>query len=547
MINLIRPTLPAPSVCDIIDINPGPCIWSQALHEALKPRSHALIEPEGSDHRQTAEALANTAGSKYHLARDTNHALDLATLSQGFRNHYGSLNEEQRKEARRQPTDQLIITANLSGKRVSNAFFHGAPCKLFLDQFYRSIAFDAGAYEFNRYGLVRLLAWVPEQEKHGIVPRTTAWRYRPNKNQEASCHVREIVSSHPYHGLNPMGRPWHDVALESRRIAAERQRINNITMPTDRVQPLPQPPFRYYDPIPENFDAMQSFEGRPAVVDEFIDLWQSVESEHEDWLLPYIEATRQGKRPRLPKEELLRTFARMNGRMRTAHNSYRDIQEMISGQIALEQELISLRRQHPDDKAPYLMRLEELKPEFEKFKSIQAKSYKDNRHAILKGIDDFRALYHDPPILSWHARPHEPLLCHPKKDFQPTREPLSLLEFVPKTSFVNAIDTSDKQITFDYITVCFDYARVTSLKKALEDLVGEGELYEAFLEGLPSLTDPLYGGWHDLSDIRTRALSVEAMVEIAVAYEAWPYRIEIERMLERIRGFGRGAHMSPFN
>lgn len=547
MINLLRPTLPAPSSCDIIEINPGPCVWSQALHEALKPRSHALIEPQGSDHYQTAEALTKTEGSHYCLAKDATEALDLANLSPGFREHQQSLSENQKREARRQPTNQLIITANLSGKQIINTFFHGPRSKLFLDQFYRSIAFDAGAYEFNRYGLVRLLAWIPEQDKHGMMPRTTAWRYRPNKNQEASCHAREIVSSFPYHGLNPMGRPWHDVALESGRIVAERQQVNEITIPTDRAQPQPLPPFRYYDPIPANFDAMHSFEGRPAVVDEFIELWQTVESEHEEWLIEYIKATRQHKKPRIPKEELLRTFARTNARMRTAHNQYRNIQETILHQIGLEQELVSLRRQYPDDKAPYLARLEELKPEFEKFRAIHAKSYKDNRHAVLKGIDDFRALYHNPSVLSWHTRLHEPLLSHPKTDFQPTREPLSLLEFVPKTSFVNAINTSDKQITFDYVNVCFDYARVTTLKKALEDLIGEGDLYAAFLQGLPSLTDPLHGGWHDLSDVRTRTLSVEATVEIAVAYEAWPYRISIERMLERIRGLGRGAHKSPFH
>lgn len=531
-IDLIQSTnsLPPPGTCDVIDLNPGTSVWSDALHRALKPRRHVLVEYEKDHYAHAIDPLLHREGSRYRHTKRLLDAFDLNQdlLSDDFRAYHRNLLPDERSQARYSRNRQLIITANFSGRAVGYGGYDGPLSKCFMDAFYYSIASNIGAVQFNDYGLVKLLAWVPEEDKYSIVPRCASFRYRTSKLLEASCHIREIVSSFPNREQTTGHSAWHGAALENCREVAEKQRNAGIEVPEHRRQPEPEPPSIFYLPVADNFKKLLSLRNQPPLVAQYINFLEKVttlENEELHW--------DEEKKDRL-KLRLLKN------RMFTTHNQYTKTEVIARGFVALERELISLRRQHPEDKTPYLDRLKKYQETaaFAELKTRASLMFKDNRYHVDKARDDYRVLSHDPHILAWNNRDFEPLLCQPKKDFLP-HHPMTLLEITPKEEFVKRINTSLRWICFDYIVREFDLGKKITVQKVLERLIGQppdSDVYREFLAQVPSLTDPLYGGHHDLSDFNARTLPMDTLIDVALAYEKFPFRKDETQMVGTVLG-----------
>lgn len=545
---LLRPSLPSPSTCDIIDINPGAGVWSKKLNEALKPRRHVFIETEYHNYQDALTPLLQHPESRYRIAPTIQDALDEKQdfLSAQLRYSYASSNQLSRESVRRSPTSQLVITANLAQKAVRANGFLGKMSKLFFEHFYRNTTMGTGAFPWHKYGLVKLLAWIPEADKNSFNPRCSSFRYRATGQLEASCEIREIVASFPNDGRRNQTSPWYGAAVDSARETAAIQSASGLEIPYHRQQPLPKPPSIFFSPIPENFSQIQSVHDKPPLVNQWIAAYKSMKASDPEWLDSYMSDNDWFRKNRVPdKNDPRWVFARYHTRMRTTHGRYAKVDEVARAQVELERQLIAFRQENPEDIAGYLELVEQLRPRFNRLKERRKSFFKDNRSAAIKAIDDYRAFNYTPHLLNWNQRTFEPLLCHPREDFYP-HQPMSLLEVTPRPDFVNTINTADLQIAFDYISHVLDLVRITSVKKALETLVGSGEAYEKFVGkfgepgGIPSLTDPLYGGSHDLDDVRLRTLSARQMVDIALAYEAWPFRLSLNDMIDRVSTYNSG-------
>lgn len=66
IIERLKPSLEKHHGCDVIEINPGPGVWSSALHEVLKPRTHVLMEPDHEFFQPMLQPLLD-ADSSYKL------------------------------------------------------------------------------------------------------------------------------------------------------------------------------------------------------------------------------------------------------------------------------------------------------------------------------------------------------------------------------------------------------------------------------------------------------------------------------------------------
>lgn len=530
-IDLIQSTdsLPPPDTCDVIDLNPGTSVWSEALHRALKPRRHVLVEHEKDYYAHAIDPLLQREGSRYRHTSRLLDAFDLNQdlLSDDFRTYHRNLDPDEHHRARYSRNRQLVITTNLSGKPVRLGGFAGPLSKSFMDAFHYSIASNIGAVQFNQYGLVRLLAWIPEKDKYSIVPRCAAFRYRSSKLLEASCHIREIVSSFPNHDQSTGHSAWYGAALDNWREVAEKQKKAGVEVPEHRRQPEPEPPSIFYRPDPDNFKKLLSLRRRPPLVAQYMKLLEKVTNLELEGL-HWDEEKKDRKQLRLLKN-----------RMFTTHNQYLKTEVIARGFIALERELISLRRRHPGDKTPYLDRLKEYQDSaaFAELKTRASLMFKDNRHHVVKARDDYRALSQDPHILAWNNRNFEPLLCQSKKDFLP-HHPMTLLEITPKEEFVKRINTSLRWICFDYIVREFDLGKNITVQKVLERLIGhpDSEVYRDFLAQVPNLTDPLYGGHHDLGDLNARTLPMDTIIDVALAYEKFPFRKDEAQMMATVMG-----------
>lgn len=56
--------------------------------------------------------------------------------------------------------------------------------------------------------------------------------------------------------------------------------------------------------------------------------------------------------------------------------------------------------------------------------------------------------------------------------------------------------------------------------------------------GISSLNDPLYGGSHDLDDVRLRTMNAQQLVDITLAYNRWPFRMGLNEMIDAMSAFG---------
>lgn len=551
-LDLIQATssLPPPGTCDVIDLNPGASVWSDALHQVLKPRRHILLELEKARYAHAIHPLLQRPGSHYRHASSLLDAfsLDRDLLSPEFRSYHRQLDSEDRDKLRTSPTNQLILTANLAGRPVTWGRWMGPVSKAFLRAFYQSIASNMGAVDFKKFGLVKLLVWVPELDKYSISPRCTVYRFRNAKLLEASCHIREIVSSFPNHGRTSGQCAWHPAALENAQEVAEKQTRAGITIPEYRRQPDPDPPSIFYPPHPHNFNALHSLPTRSRLVDQYIQLFTKLHQRYQDDLERTLEERRDSPTQKaLQKEGSLSTkdlddlqkFKLLRNRMVTTHNQYLKTEDISRGVVRLERELIALRRRHPGDKGPYLRRLKHYQESgaLDELKARAEILFKDVRHRVGKARDDYRALSCNPHVMAWNNRDFEPLLCHPTQDFLP-HQPMTLLEITPKVDFVKRINTSLRWICFDFIVHQFDLNRNLTVKTVLEQLVGDSdsEAYKDFLAQVPSLTDPLLGGHHDLDDFNVRTLPTDTMMDIALAYENFPFRKDEGQMLIAMMG-----------
>jgi hypothetical protein len=92
------------------------------------------------------------------------------------------------------------------------------------------------------------------------------------------------------------------------------------------------------------------------------------------------------------------------------------------------------------------------------------------------------------------------------------------------------IDSYDKAVSYRHVIgKVFSYP-TASVAAALKLLVHESGMTD-FVQTIPGIHDPSKGGWYDLDQLRMRALPADLLLEIALAYERWPFRPKIEDFL----------------
>jgi hypothetical protein len=147
-------------------------------------------------------------------------------------------------------------------------------------------------------------------------------------------------------------------------------------------------------------------------------------------------------------------------------------------------------------------------------------------------IDDARAFDSSPPVLAWDRRDAEPVLVEDTDFYTP--EALPLVDFRPKLDIISRLDTASKQVCFNYVTGVLLQSSSRTVRSALKVLVQNG--VDEFLQRVPGLRDPRRGGKPNLTDLRVRSLPVDLFVDLAIAFESWPFRPELVEMEQRSLG-----------
>ena len=527
-ISVIRKSLPEKNSCDVIDVRPGQSIWSQTLHRELQPRRHVLIEPEWDYYKSYLDPLLAAEPNSYirsaHLpeAMDLNNDLLSSTFIDAHRN--------QSADERHDFNNQLVISLNLTRRTVTwlESNPGGSYAKLFFDQYFKSFVIDE-AVPVHKYGLVKLLAWVTCEDAKSINPRTVVRRSKLARSLEASCDIREIVSSVPIARERGTTEGWYGAILQSRQQLDERYPDWPLEIPPRRQYPPPPPPSQAIEPTLKN---LKSILVKKEIVRDALKRLPALMAENPKIPRRLFDVGRYHETPgdryrQIPGfPEAMRAWRRV----RYENNAYVRNDQVSIDQIEYEQELIDIRKQNPNNMQPYLDHLEALKPSLFDATSAKNKLPKERFYNISKALDDYRLVRDG--IMHWHRRTTEPLLCFPT-DVYP-KATMTLLEVTPKPSFMKRFGSVDKMIVFDYVNSTVNAGVGRTVEDLLGYLVGSKhtEVYADFVKQLPQLIDPLYGGYHDLTQVKSRALSVDHLMDIALAYEAWPFRKSVGQILQ---------------
>ena len=399
----------------------------------------------------------------------------------------------------------LLVIANLTGNAVRGSRFGGAFCKQYLNTYFFTMFHQANS--LHKYGLVRMLAWVPEDDKSSFLPRTVASGDRQAIELDLATNIEEVAAGNWYTSADLRRQRHFDMEVESQQRIKERSSPGEIPVPSGRMNPPPIPHPLSFAPDHASLAAMREIPHNVRWIDELSDLeTRLARDEIKEW------GDQRGKSGSLisgDEDRDRRRLQKIRNLWQTQHNT---LKKCIA--LAAEQ-----RVQDGQSRASAASGTGEEDMATAKLVDKLAKLPRDASRSLEKMVDDQRAFDHEPPILAWDRRTKEPLLAQ-DDEFFPARS-LSLLDFRPRTSLPLLLDTTEKRTCFKFVVFTLSQRPRDSVRNALAGLIEAG--IDEFIARVPGL-NPLKVGNGNLDEIRVRTLPPEVIVEIALAWETWPFR-----------------------
>lgn len=392
--------------------------------------------------------------------------------------------------------DTLLVTANLS--TFPKKSFHGFDSigSLVMYQLMSSIRTST---LFQRYGLVRMLIWVNDEDKRRLLPRSINRRKRSAFEAELSCEwIHEVAGlDNGVQDRNALRDEW--INTESACQTLERMAAQGLVMP----------------------------KGRETIA------YSKLQSEPE-----LLGQRLAGVQP----PTLTRPFKQ----------ELEDLEQELSGSTKASARLKALRQREKydqEDAATYLELLKERESatelavtspeEFERTNAAWNETIdnlKKNTRNEFNGLkDSYHVFRQSPPALLWDRRAYEPLSAKPEEFFP--NAPTALLDIQPKAMnplFREHGPKSSRSGDMSEVMLRFWFHHtLLSIPKAMEGLWGGfGDL----ITECPSVRDPERGGtpMTGYGALTVRAMNEEQWAEIMQAWMDWPFRPSYTQMLGRL-------------
>lgn len=484
---------------NLIDMNPGLGQFSAALHERLQPRTHVLLEPEASCRTSLAERLGRKHPRMTIL--DLNgHNWD--TYDAIFTHQHLYASPDHMPRATYTPpaaglNHQLLFVGNFT--RLSNS-------RRFVSQILSTCFLQSW---LQRFGRVRFLLWLQSGDTDRLLPPLVQARTRPSILTDACCDLT-IVATTP--GIRA-GKGYQASQLGS---AADTSSSSSSSSPSP---PCPFSPYKQR----RSLDSVL----RRTVKDALLPLerWRNLCSR------PMVDGHRRLLRLQNAESHAiyaLRTyFKSRNGVSSTAQYDNLSLPELEK--LFHDTEGVPLPA--PDADSSITAEQRSSFAEFEELFITSAHGDLPRKRSI---FDEKYARSLEPPMLQiWRPHNAHPLPI-PQDHTYPAGRPLALLDFQPhcKHDFFNqppegttttAIATTTPRpdllnkrfVTFDWIVRNLFTLRAQDTKLALKGLVPGGEY---LLDEIPD------GRGHEIGLKRVRTLTLEELIDLAMAWERWPFK-----------------------
>jgi hypothetical protein len=414
----------------------------------------------------------------------------------------------------------LLVTINFPGTQVKIGGYTGSMSAKFFDDFMFASLSQSGINIF-RYGSVRLLAWVPQAEKDQYIPRTVFTRTKLTVGLEACSRIVPVAMA-PY-DRHARDERWADLEREEfARIDAQMRDTSLSEVPEKRQLQPPPPHLQWILPKAENLRGAQ-YSGDAKWVQRFLDLETQLEKEDPEF---FAKRYSLPQRPRFKTAEQ-REWATLRRNAMTQYNTRTAAAELV---IDYRKIITKWKVLQPKDRLESSPRYQELLFRTRQLHHDLGRLSGDNLLWAQKAIDDCRSMDLVPPILSWSQRSYNPLVVS-KDDFAPATRNMALLDITPRSnSCLHKLDTTDKLFCYRHVMNVLTYHLHKSVAHAFKLLVHDTGV-EEFAKTVEGVHDLSRGGWFDLTTLRLRGLPADLFVEIALAYERWPFRPSVESLL----------------
>ncbi|KAJ4378593.1 hypothetical protein N0V85_008967 [Neurospora sp. IMI 360204] len=508
ILEYMKPTLTRHEGCDIIDLNPGAGVWSTKLNDLLKPRTHLLLEPDANFYKPMLEPLLDREGTKLVAKDGVVWAELLSVLTPEYlphqkEHHYSADDVPERN-------DTLLVTANLGSypkRKYSN--FPSATAMI-LYQFNHAIR--SGAL-FQKYGLVRMLLWLDDEDKAAILPRMAQRRRRVAVDAELNCESITHVAGPDYSDIDPSKRLWFhrdpNIDRSSALTALQRMRDAGIQTPPGRET-------RLLGEISQSPDNIVAAGETPLIYDfRHQEAFEKLERDFED-----------GKIEIGSKEH--KAMVRMRVQIGSANRRYSNIHTNMAEFLRLIDDYRVAKAANNNEALKTIMdRYKEWEKTFIALGSTACGDWfvqRDNLHLW------------NQKSMHWDRRAIEPLVIS-KDEFFP-HVPLSLLDIQPKAAhrvLRSMGPNSDRSGDMAELLMRSLMIYTNSPMRTVLDRLAPGAS-EAVYPKCHSLVDPEQGGvpFSGEAEITVRGMSAWQYEDVLEQWMKWPFRPRLEDLISQL-------------
>ncbi|KAK5995429.1 hypothetical protein PT974_03834 [Cladobotryum mycophilum] len=499
IVNYLGPSLERHKGCDLIDLNPGVGLWSRKLHDALEPRKHIMMDLD-------AELYQPFLGDL--LSKKNVHIIPKSGVlwKDLFEMIHSQLSHQKETPKGELPTrnDTLLVTANLSTYPKKAFLGFDSVSTMVTYQLMSSIRTSS---LFQRYGLVRMLIWINDEDKRRLIPKSLQRRKRPSFEAELACEWIHEVAGIDAEAEDRFTLRDEWINLESGYKTVKRMRDQGLVMPKGRETRI------YTEALTAGALLTKKLAGTrpPTMSRPFKQELEELEQELE-----------QGE-----ISEASSRLKNLRSREKTGQADARLFLELLQQR----EEAFQLSMTSPEEfkaaDAAWNERIDNMK--------------KNGRNELNVLKDSYHIFRQDPPALLWDRRAYEPLSVK-EEEFYPNA-PTALLDIQPRTMHPLLLqygpDSNRAGAMSDIMLRSWFAQTMVPAQKAMEAIYGGfGDLFTE----CPSLVDPARGGspMTGRGALTARSINREQWEEIVQAWMNWPFRPPYSRLLGRLDDEGEG-------
>lgn len=540
IISYLGPTLGRHQGCDLISVYPGAGLFDKALHDAVQPRSHLLLEPDEAFYQPFLKPLLDRKGVR--IIPKSGVVWD--ELNQVLTPEYlpDQVEVSQNLEEPPPRNDTLLVTMNLCmfPKRRYSGF--DSVSRLVAYQLIQSMR---NSTLFQKYGQVRMLVWVPDDEKNQLVPRTLSHRHKVAWTGEMCTeYIAQVCSQDRSTEANPEKAATSGVAkragermrhghldLESTRQALVRMREGGFVTPAGRKTGI----LKTVEEFGLSLDKPISLTEPPVTEGKFLSVeYQRLLERHEK------RALEAGSPERIRLQRLKYYHARQGREETRIFDMVRRHDEIVQAFTEAWQATTSSGREKR------LAEARKMEVEFdEDFEKLSCQM----RHYVLHTRDEVHLLRQPPALgntLCWDRRPYEPLTVQDSEFFP--NVPCTLIDIQPKAPhpILRASGAGNSHVSdiFDLIVGSLMWSSRSRVNDQLEQIWSGTK--DGILDKLTALRDPAQGGvpLTGCGALTVGVLNQTQLMQIVDEFMKWPFRPSFADMVGRLADENAGGDES---